>query len=92
MGGGQLQVFSSSGVAWKTGKWHVLMDASYCIHWARNPQKWEGKLTENGTKYQQTGTGMKEKVQLTADTCISQNTQDRNICGCVSTFTRSRTG
>lgn len=53
-------------VAWKTGKLHLLMDASYCIHWAGNLHIWKGKLTENGRKYHQRPT-WKEKERLIHD-------------------------
>lgn len=52
---------SPQAFSWKAGKLPLLVDASYCIHGAGNLQKWKGKLTENGRKYQQTETDRGER-------------------------------
>lgn len=69
---------SPQAVSWQTGKLHLLMDARYCIHGAGNLQKWKGKLTENGRKYQQTETGHGKRKRgslLTLAFCKTPNAE-----------------
>lgn len=69
---------SPQAVSWKAGKLHLLVDASYCIHGAGNLQKWKGKLTENGRKYQQTETGRGKRKRgslLTLAFCKTPNAE-----------------
>lgn len=60
-------------VARKTGKLHLLMDASYCLPWARDLHIIERKTNR---KLKKTPTNRNQKVRLIADTFILQNTKD----------------
>lgn len=45
----------------ETGKLHLLMAASHCMHWAGNLHIWQGKLAKNGRKHQQTEANMERE-------------------------------